>query len=81
MRQINCFEYLACGLDIWYPKEMIGVKKYRNDETPRVVEIDYSMLDTLDLENILPSSNKRAFENKYLAENIYQSYWNKLEER
>ncbi|MFO1000118.1 MAG: hypothetical protein U0936_07265 [Planctomycetaceae bacterium] len=44
------FEYLMCGLDVWYPPAMLGVKPYaRDDLWPRVVEVDFENLDRLDL--------------------------------
>ena len=44
------FEYLACGLEVWYPPQMLGVKPYsQNDVFPRVMEVDYDQLGDLDL--------------------------------
>ncbi len=40
------FEYLACGLDVWYPRQMLGIKPYaRTDVAPRVIEMDFERLD------------------------------------
>ena len=42
------FEYLICGLDVWYPPAMLGVKPYmRSDAYPRVIEVDFEDLDSL----------------------------------
>ena len=47
------FEYLACGLEVWFPPQMLGVKPYaRDDAFPRVMEVDYEKLDTVDLEKM-----------------------------
>ncbi len=44
------FEYLACGLDVWFPPSMLGVKPYARDLAwPRVIEVDFENLDALDL--------------------------------
>ena len=44
------FEYLACGLDVWFPPAMLGVKPYARDLAwPRVIEVDFENLDALDL--------------------------------
>ncbi len=44
------FEYLALGLDVWYPPPMLGVKPYANDQSwPRVLETDFEQLSQLDL--------------------------------
>lgn len=42
------FEYLLCGLDVWYPKCMLGVKPYaRSTVAPRVLETDFENLSQL----------------------------------
>ena len=39
------FEYLACGLDVWYADTMEGVRPHaRADTTPRVIPIDFACL-------------------------------------
>ena len=39
------FEYLTCGLDVWYPAAMLGVKPYMKSEAyPRVIEVDFEDL-------------------------------------
>jgi hypothetical protein len=44
------FEYLTCGLDVWYPPCMLGVAPYaRSTAAPRVLETDFDNLQTLDL--------------------------------
>ena len=45
------FEYLMCDLDVWYPPVMLGVKPFaRLDTFPRVIEVDFEDLDTLDVD-------------------------------
>ena len=53
------FEYLACGLDVIYPRQMKGVKPYaRSSSKPRVIECDFERIDifsyTLDGRELLP---------------------------
>lgn len=56
------FEYLMCGLDVWYPPTMLGVKPYaREDVWPRVIEVDFENLDSLDLEKL---SSREGLPNK-----------------
>lgn len=44
------FETLICGLDVWYPSCMLGVRPYQSGDTvPRVLETDFEHLDELDL--------------------------------
>ena len=47
------FEYLMCGLDVWYPPTMLGVKPYaREDVWPRVVEVDFENLESVELARV-----------------------------
>jgi hypothetical protein len=42
------FEYIAVGLDVWYPEEMRGVKPYQDLTTsPRIVEVDFKQSESL----------------------------------
>lgn len=39
------FEYLACGLDVWLPRQLTGSLKYVTEETfPKVLALDFSNL-------------------------------------
>jgi hypothetical protein len=43
------FEYLACGLDVWFPREMKGSLPYaRQDGYPKIVDLDFMSLDDFD---------------------------------
>lgn len=40
------FEYYHCGLDVWYPKEMLGIHKYKqNNDTPKIFEVDFMQIE------------------------------------
>lgn len=39
------FEYLVCGLDVWFPKEMVGCFEYATDKNPKVVKIDFDHIE------------------------------------
>lgn len=55
------FEYLTCGLDVLYPKEMVGCSEYQTADNPKVVEVDFN--------KIQESLEKYKFSNK---SNIHQ---------
>ena len=38
------FEYLACGMDVIFPVEMLGVQPFVSDSAPRVIPVDFSSL-------------------------------------
>ena len=51
------FEYLACGLDVWFPKEMLGCYSYITvKEYPKVVKVDFGNLNAVEVK-ILKSRN------------------------
>ena len=39
------FEYLNCGLDIWYPEEMIGCRAYDQIEYPTIKQINFNDIE------------------------------------
>jgi hypothetical protein len=70
------FEYLACGLDVWFPKEMEGCFEYISDEIPKVIKVDFDnikeSLGSYIYENRSISSHKFSAEHasKHLIENL-----------
>ncbi len=50
------FEYLTCGLDVWYPKEMVGCNEYQTEANPKVFEVDFNEIEE--------SLKKYTFSNK-----------------
>lgn len=51
------FEYLACGLDVWFPPTMLGVKPFaRSDMFPQVIEVDFVRLDDMPVSQLLVRS-------------------------
>ncbi len=54
------FEYLACGLDVWYPRQMLGIKPHaRSDVAPRVIEMDFERLDEMPVSQLRSRSGLR----------------------
>jgi hypothetical protein len=44
------FEYLACGLDVWFPAVMKGCMPFVTDGVwPRVLAVDFNRLDVMDI--------------------------------
>ena len=72
------FEYLACDLDVWFPKEMLGCYEYiTQDSYPQVRKIDFTQLD-----KIKPEDMKRGNLNykpmHYWCEDAFQPLINEL---
>lgn len=43
------FEYLGCGLDVWFPEEMTGCYQYIHSETyPKVIKVNFREIESFD---------------------------------
>jgi hypothetical protein len=63
------FEYLRVGLDVWFPKEMIGCYEFQSLENTKVVCIDFNNIEISE-KNYLPVFNDSMnFSHDYTAEN------------
>jgi hypothetical protein len=66
------FEYLACGLDVWFPETLQGPKPYIRDESyPKVLPIAFENLDSFNRET---AANHEGLEYKptnYFCEDVY----------
>lgn len=65
------FEYLACGLDVWYPEEMIGCHTYDNAiEWPKVLRLNFNVLNDYLLEDLMKRVNKNSRKIDYTYESV-----------
>ncbi len=73
------FEYLACGLDVWFPDVLQGPQPYNTSNTyPKVIPIDFEKLDNF---NLLQAMDKTDCEHKpstYFCEEVYEELINEL---
>jgi hypothetical protein len=47
------FEYLACGLDVWFPQPMVGSLEYVDNKTmPKISALDFTDLKDVNVEKI-----------------------------
>lgn len=66
------FEYLACGLDVWYPDIMKGCWPYMNVyHLPKVLPIDFENMDNFNLNTALDRTNLSFKKSEYFCENVY----------
>jgi len=66
------FEYLACGLDVWFPIEMKGCFPYITNGTyPKVLPLDFNKLQHFGLEVALNTDNCTYKQSDFYYENIY----------
>ncbi len=53
------FEYLALGLDVWFPKEMKGCESYMTCKTyPEVLKVDFQKLN---FSEVVPGARKPQY--------------------
>jgi hypothetical protein len=64
------FEYLASGLSVWFPSEMIGTYEYETQGTyPMVVKLDFMNLDNYTLDSLTYTKNLQLKEFEFYCEN------------
>lgn len=62
------FEYLACGLDVWFPREMLGCYEYISNVNPQVLKLDFLNLKDSIEKHLITRDVKENYMNKYSAE-------------
>ncbi|MGB4773113.1 MAG: hypothetical protein WBP58_16745 [Chitinophagaceae bacterium] len=66
------FEYLAVGLDVWYPSHLEGIKPYtRLDKHPMVVPMDIANMDTFNVDDVYQLPGIQFELMGYFAEDVY----------
>jgi hypothetical protein len=66
------FEYLAAGLDVWFPMEMLGCYPYlRNDYYPKVMKVDFTRLSTFNYHQALDKTEMIERRTAFFSEDIY----------
>ncbi len=65
------FEYLACGLDVWFPAVMKGSIPYINTLSyPKVIALDFTKLQELNLPLTLKRQSHIEKKNIFFCENV-----------
>ncbi len=66
------FEYLSCGLDVWFSKDMTYTLKYvTQDSYPKVIPVDFTRLDHFDHKAAVSREGMKFEPSNYYYENIY----------
>jgi hypothetical protein len=67
------FEYLSCGLDVWFSKEMLGCYDYiREDAHPLILKIDFAQLGSLDHKKAMQRDDLPRRQQHYSAATVLQ---------
>jgi hypothetical protein len=65
------FEYLAAGLDVWFPVQMLGCMPYCTNHTyPKVVPVDFDNLRMLESTRIFLHNGMEYFPSAYYCEMV-----------
>lgn len=76
------FEYLACGLDVWFPTIIVSSRPYHQMGTyPKAIMIDFSKLETFDY---LLAVRREGFSYKpspFVMEMVYVELYDKIFQR
>lgn len=66
------FEYLACGLDVWFSNTMTYAKKLSTEDTfPKIVPVDFENLDEFDFKKAVSRTGLLYKESDFFYEHVY----------
>lgn len=69
------FEYLACGLDVWFPEELLGAYDYITENTyPKVIKLDFKNLEQYKFDELISHEGLKYRPSNYFAENVYEPF-------
>ena len=72
------FEYLACGLDVWFSKDIIGCYPYITDATyPKVCKVDFNKLNEIDCA-VISGDRGELMLTEYFCESVFPNICDKL---
>jgi len=73
------FEYMACGLDIWFPVGMKSALSLVTTNTfPQVKALDFSTLDQVTLSSIIDRNGLEYKRSEYNCENAFKSLFARI---
>lgn len=73
------FEYLACGLDVWFPNVMVGCLPFVTEDVfPKVISIDFTNLGSFDYEGAIQKDDLKEAVNSFYCEEACNELFKKL---
>ncbi len=67
------FEYLCCGLDVWYPDKIKSMEGFESvDYIPKVLSLDFEKLETYNLPELLSKKGLPQRNIEFFAESVYK---------
>ena len=69
------FEYLSCGLDVWFPEVMKGIRPYiRDHRRPYILPLNFNRLSTFNFKTYAPNSQAETSTDNFFCEEIYKDF-------
>lgn len=73
------FEYQACGLEIWFPRQMLGIQPYiREIDHPRILPVDFNTLGEFCFQSLEKQPTRSQAALAYNAEAALVPLWNAI---
>jgi len=73
------FEYLICGLDVWFSQEMLGTYPYITQHTyPKVLKVDFTNMNLFDLKTAINHEDCSYRPFNFECESVYEEFLSKL---
>lgn len=73
------FEYLTCGLNVWFPDVIEGCMPFvTKNEYPKVMALDFNDFDQYDLNKLIDKSGLPKTTNSYYCEPMYEDYFKQI---
>ena len=73
------FEYLACGLDVWFSEDMTYTLSYsRQNSYPKIIPLNFKRLDEFDFKSALNREGLNEADNNYFYENVYEDIYKSM---
>jgi len=74
------FEYLAVGLDVWFPEELKGTQDYvRADRNPKILSVDFKNMEAFDLHLAIKRNTENANDD-FFCEIAFDPLLNKIKD-
>jgi hypothetical protein len=73
------FEYHVCGLDVWYPSDMISPERYiTGNEYPQIIKLDFDKLIDYDPNELVSRANKNYRVHDFNADEVLEKLYQQL---
>jgi hypothetical protein len=73
------FEYLACGLDVWFSNNLISSRPYQQTEVyPKAIMVNFTQLNEFDFRSAINRDDLVHRQSPYTMELVYDKFYSKI---